>query len=164
MSFYLFYKIIRILMNDDILEFLFDSAEKLVTIDDIKLFVSELKEIIIVLPEMFKKIFSYISSLIQKLILKLRFYLITTITNDIDIIDKNQELWVKLNIEKTKNIKILEILSTKTLDFKKKVGYSRIKKFIDLNNKREFLKYLTERGNDREIKIIISELHKIINE
>jgi hypothetical protein len=141
-------------MNDDILEFLFDSAEKLVTIDDIKLFVSELKEIIIVLPEMFKKIFSYISSLIQKLILKLRFYLITTITNDIDIIDKNQELWVKLNIEKTKNIKILEILSTKTLDFKKKVGYSRIKKFIDLNNKREFLKYLTERGNDREIKII----------
>jgi hypothetical protein len=151
-------------MNDDILEFLFDSAEKLVTIDDIKLFVSELKEIIIVLPEMFKKIFSYISSLIQKLILKLRFYLITTITNDIDIIDKNQELWVKLNIEKTKNIKILEILSTKTLDFKKKVGYSRIKKFIDLNNKREFLKYLTERGNDREIKIIISELHKIINE
>ncbi|MBA42785.1 MAG: hypothetical protein CMF62_02110 [Magnetococcales bacterium] len=148
---------------DDIFEFLEDYTKNLITTFDLKIFLKEITNIITLIPEMFTKIYKYLSELFQKLFIKLRTRIIFSITKDIDLIDQDQELWIKLNISLKKNLKILQLLSERSKVLKRKSIYNKIKIMLQNQEKKEFLKYCSEKQLDNDFILIKQQLNNITN-
>jgi hypothetical protein len=146
---------------DDIFEFIEDYI-KTIKYNEIKDFIIEFMNIIRIIPEMIKNLKNYLIILSEKIWMKIRSKIILSITNDMRIVDTEQELWDKLNTNKEDNIKILEIVINKIKDQNKKKIYIKLKNNVIKNDKNSFIKYCIEKQHNVDFIQIKKQIDQLL--